>query len=90
VTAVDIATDTIRWTFSGDGQLCTSPVVAGAGHQVFIGSRNGRVYELDEMTGTQRSIHDVGAAVTCFSESNSITLADDHLLVPAGTELVVY
>jgi outer membrane protein assembly factor BamB len=90
VTAVDIATDTIRWTFAGDGQLCTSPVVAGAGHQVFIGSRTGRVYELDEMTGTQRSVHDVGAAVTCFSESNSMTLADDHLLVPAGTELVVY
>lgn len=88
--AVDIATSMLRWSFTGDGHLCTSPVVAGAGGQVFVASQSGKVYELDEATGTQRSVHDVGIQVTCFDETHSITLAQDHLLVPAGNELVVY
>jgi outer membrane protein assembly factor BamB len=88
--AVDIATSTLRWQFIGDGQLCTSPVVAGAGGQVFIGACSGKVYELDEFTGAQWSVHDVGTAITRVSETNAISLADGHLLVPAGKTLVVY
>jgi outer membrane protein assembly factor BamB len=90
VSAVDIATATLRWRFTGDGNVCTSPVIAGAGGQVFIASSSGKVYELDEVTGAQRSVHDVGTAITCFDETSSISLADGHLLVPAGNELVVY
>ena len=90
VSAVDIATDTLKWAFSGDGHLCTSPVIAGAGGQVFVGSSSGNVYEIDEATGVQRSVHNVGASVTCFSETNTMTLGEDHLLVPVGTQLFVY
>lgn len=90
VSAVDIMTDTLRWSFSGDGQLCTSPVVAGAGGQVFVGSQSGKVYELDATTGVQRSVHALGAAVTCFSESDGMAVAGGHLIVPAGNQLVVY
>jgi outer membrane protein assembly factor BamB len=90
VTAIDIASDTVKWSFAGDGQLCTSPVVAGGGGQVFVGSRNGNVYEIDESTGVQRSVHNVGASVTCFSEANAMALGEGHLIVPVGTKLVVY
>lgn len=90
LTAVDLATNNTAWTFTGDGQLCTSPVVAGTGGQVFVGSRLGKVYELDETTGRQRSVHEVGAAVTCFSETSTLTLGENHLLVPVGNQLVAY
>lgn len=90
VSAVDIATATMRWRFTGDGNVCTSPVVAGAGAQVFIASSSGKVYELDEHTGAQRSVHDVGTAITCSDETHFLSLADGHLLVPAGNTLVVY
>jgi outer membrane protein assembly factor BamB len=90
VSAVDIATAAVRWSFTGDGQLCTAPVAAGAGGQVFVGSKSGNVYELDETTGNQRSVTTVGAAVTCFTETDSMALAENHLVVPAGNLLVVF
>lgn len=90
LSAVDIATSTMRWRFAADANLCTTPLVAGAGGQVFVGSQTGKVYELDELTGSQRSVHDVGTQLTCFDEANAPSLADGHLLVPAGNELVVY
>jgi len=90
VSAVDIATDTIRWSFTGDGELCTAPVVAGGGGQVLVGSQSGNVYELDEATGSQRSVANVGAAVTCFSETDSMALAENRLVVPVGNGLVVF
>jgi outer membrane protein assembly factor BamB len=88
--AVDLATNTVRWTFAGDSQLCTSPVVAGAGGQVFVASSLGHVYEVDEVTGTQRSVHTIAGSITCFSETDTITIAEGHLLVPTSTSLVVY
>jgi outer membrane protein assembly factor BamB len=90
LTAVDIATATLRWKFTDAGGVCTSPVVAGAGGQVFIGTCAGKVYELDELTGSQRSMHDIGTPIARAPETNSISLADGHLLVPAGNTLVVY
>ena len=90
VTAIDLATSNVVWTFTGDDKICTSPVIAGAGGQVFVGSSAGKVYELDETTGVQRSVHDIGAAVTCFSETTTLTLGENHLLVPVGNQLVAY
>jgi len=90
VSAVDIATSAVRWSFTGDGKICTAPVVAGGGAQVLVGSQSGNVYELDEATGSQRSVANVGAAVTCFSETDSMALAENHLVVPVGNQLVVF
>jgi outer membrane protein assembly factor BamB len=90
LTAVDIATSTVKWSFSGDHGLCTSAVIAGAGGQVFVGSSTGNVYELNEEAGTQTSVSDAGSAVTCGSETQSMALSATHLLVPAGGRLVVY
>lgn len=90
VSAVDIATDTLLWSFAGDGHICTSPVVAGAGAQVFVGSSSGNVYELDEATGAQRSVHQLSTPVTCFSEDESMAIGEGRLVVPAGNDLAVY
>jgi hypothetical protein len=90
VTAVDVASSTIRWSFSGDGKLCTMAAIAGAGKQVFMGSSTGNVYEIDETSGTQRSMDSAGAAVTCGSERSSLAIGGGHLVVPAGSSLVVY
>jgi outer membrane protein assembly factor BamB len=89
LSAVDIQSSTLKWSFTGDGTLCTSAVVAGAG-QVFVGSSSGKVYELDEMTGAQTSADDLGMAVTCGDESHAMAVAGGHLLVPTGDKLVVY
>jgi outer membrane protein assembly factor BamB len=90
VSAIDISTDTIRWSFTGDGQLCTAPVVAGGSGQVLVGSKTGNVYELDAATGTQRSVANIGTPITCFTQSDSMALAENHLVVPAGNGLVVF
>ena len=90
VIAVDLATSKLRWSFAGDGQLCTSPVIARAGGQVLIGSQSGKVYELDEATGAQRSMHDIGQQLACSDETHSIAVAEGHLLVPTMTTLVVF
>jgi outer membrane protein assembly factor BamB len=90
VSAVDIATNAVLWSFTGDGQLCTAPVVAGRGGQVLVGSQSGNVYEIDEATGIQRSVSTAGAGITCFSETDSMALAENHLVVPVGNDLVVF
>jgi outer membrane protein assembly factor BamB len=89
LTAVDIATSTIKWSFSGDGFLCTSPVVAGGGGQVFIASGNGVVYELDEITGTQKSSASTGNVV-CGTEKTAVSLGLGHLLIPIQNGLVAF
>jgi outer membrane protein assembly factor BamB len=49
LTAQDLATGTVRWTFRGD-MINSAPLVAD-GH-VFVGSARGMLYALDELTGT--------------------------------------
>jgi outer membrane protein assembly factor BamB len=39
------------WTFTGDGNLVTAPVVVN--NTVFVGSSSGKVYGLDAQTGAQ-------------------------------------
>jgi outer membrane protein assembly factor BamB len=90
VSAMDIATNLIKWSFAGDGHLCTSPAVAGGGGQVFVGSSSGNLYELDEGTGAVRSVSQAGAAILCGSETMSMAMGEGHLLVPADNALVAY
>ena len=90
LSAVDIATNLIEWSFAGDGHLCTSAAVAGGAGQVFVGSSSGNVYELDEATGSVRSVHNAGSAVLCGSETMSMALGAGHLLVPATNTLIAY
>lgn len=90
LSAFDIATATVKWIFSGnDYALCTSPVVAGKGGQVFVGSLRGILYELDEATGAVRSVSD-GVSVSCGNDETSLVLGAGHLLVKGINRLVAY
>jgi outer membrane protein assembly factor BamB len=90
LSAVALQSGTLKWSFSGDGQLCTSAAIAGGGGQVFVASQAGKVYELDEATGAQRSVSALGSPASCSSETQSMALASNHLFVPAGNTLVAY
>jgi hypothetical protein len=90
LTAVDLETSQVKWTFMGDGRLCSSAAIAGRGGQVFVGSASGLVYELDEATGAVRSMDDAGAPVSCGAEGASMAVGGNHLVVSAGNNLVVY
>jgi outer membrane protein assembly factor BamB len=90
LTAVEVATSKVKWSFVGDGKLCSAAAIAGRGGQVFVGSASGLVYELDEATGAVRSMDDAGAPVTCGAEMAALAVGGNHLVVSAGTKLVVY
>jgi len=90
LTAIDVASNVAKWSFAGDNKLCTSAVIAGLGGQVFVGSSGGNLYELDEATGVQRSVDTAGIAVSCSSDIQGMAIAENHLLVPVGNDLVVY
>jgi outer membrane protein assembly factor BamB len=90
ISKIDLANDTLKWSFSGDGKLCTSAVIAGGGGQVFAGSSSGNVYEIDESSGAQRSSAAAGSPVSCGSENQALSLAEGHLFVPAGNTLIAY
>jgi len=90
LSAVDIGANTLKWSFAGDGGLCTPAAVAGGKGQVFVGSSTGNVYELDEQTGTQLSVSKAGTTVSCASDNVSMALGSGRLLVPAGNALVAY
>jgi outer membrane protein assembly factor BamB len=90
LTAVDIKTGTIKWSFGGDGMLSTMAAIAGRGQQVFMGSSSGNVYEIDETSGKQVSVDNAGAAVVAGSELSSMAIGEDHLIVETATSLVVY
>jgi outer membrane protein assembly factor BamB len=90
LTAVDVDSNVIKWSFAGDNKLCTSAVIAGGGGQVFVGSSAGNVYELDESTGAQKSVDIAGTAVSAGGDTMGMALAQNHLLVPVSNDLVAY
>jgi len=87
VTAVDVATGTTRWSTPIDG-ACTAVTVAGAGRQVFVGTTEGKIHELNEDTGAE-----VSADVTGFLSDAScwpIALAEGRLGYATGSGVAVY
>jgi outer membrane protein assembly factor BamB len=98
--AADSTTLRNKWAFPDD-QMCTSPVVAGAGGQVFVAGNI--LYEIDSATGIERSRSDLslvtgGWVVNCSlgsgspfaTETHSLIIAGNHLFVSAGYALVAY
>lgn len=83
----------LDWTFAGDGQLVTAPVVANG--VVYVGSSNGNLYGVDAATGTQVWTASAGAALSApdpvFAlELTGLAVGEGWLLAPAGTQLVAY
>jgi len=86
------------WSFTGDGQLVTAPVVilAGASRYLIEGSSSGSLYALDAQTGSVVWSDNAGPAFNSPDEHNISApltgLAAGHgaLIAPAGNTLTAY
>ena len=92
LTAVDLTTSAVRWSFAGDGGLTSAPVVVD--QTVIIGSSSGLLYGLDEQTGRVtwqvNTGYSIPSGVEWFSTPNGFAVADGVLVVPAGNVLLAY
>jgi alpha-tubulin suppressor-like RCC1 family protein/outer membrane protein assembly factor BamB len=82
------------WTFVGDGQLSSPPIVVG--NHVYVGSVSGMLYAVDAVTGVSSWSANVGAPIKHPDEHNvsgPVTgLGAGHglIAVPASNLLVAY
>lgn len=91
--ARDVLSGTLKWSFTGDGTLSSAPMVVNG--VVYIGSLSGKLYALDENTGSNIWTGTVGAAVNRPDEHNSDPLnglgaGEGLIVVPASNLLVAY
>jgi outer membrane protein assembly factor BamB len=91
LSAVDIASAKQVWSFM-DAQhpLCSSPVVAGKGRQIFVASQDGTVFELSADTGKVLSSDIAGDSIKCGTEGATLAIAKNHVFVPTHSQLVAY
>jgi outer membrane protein assembly factor BamB len=84
---------TTAWTFAGDSQIDTAPIVVGS--LVFEGSASGELYAVDPQTGATVWSTDTGHAFSAPDEQNPVPLtglgaAEGTLIAPAGNTLMAY
>lgn len=82
----------VLWSFAGDGQLSSAPVV---NNYVFVGSGGGNLYALDASTGQQVWTRNLGAAIPPSAEYGSSGTrdwlpGDGLLVVPNGSGVTAY
>ena len=87
--ATGLGTGSQIWSFAGDGQLVSAPIVID--HVVVIGSASGTVYALDN-AGNVIWSGSAGAPISGPDEQNATVLTgfgagDGYLVVPAGNVL---
>ena len=92
LTAVDLTSSAVRWSFAGDGQLTSAPVIVD--RTVIIGSATGNLYGVDEQSGRVTWQVNTGQPVPSgnewFSTPNGFAIARGILVVPAGSNLIAY
>jgi hypothetical protein len=92
--SVDPATQAVNWSFSGDGQLVTAPLVVD--EAVIVGSATGNLYAVDTLTGTANWQVKVASFLPAPDEQNvsqpltGLGIAGGLLVVPAGSTLSAY
>lgn len=80
------------WTFDGDGQLSSAPIVVG--NHVYVGSSSGMLYAVDAVTGLSSWSGNAGAPIRAPDEHNVMSpvagLGAGHgLVVAAASNLLV-
>jgi outer membrane protein assembly factor BamB len=83
----------VVWSFAGDGQLATAPIVVNS--YVFIGSQSGNLYALDSSSGQQVWNQNLGAAIPATQEYGvvqytGLAAGDGLLVVPNGTKVTAF
>jgi outer membrane protein assembly factor BamB len=98
LTAQAVSDGSVSWTFGGDGQLDTAPLVlaTSGGEFVVEGSSSGRLYALRASTGAVAWQTDVGSAIAAPDEQNvsqpltGLGAGQGMLVVPAGSTVSAY
>jgi outer membrane protein assembly factor BamB len=91
---VSLASNTVQWSFAGDGLLVTSPVVVNA--YVFVGASSGKLYAVDAATGQQQWVQDLGAPIPAGAgwgarmPISGLSAGNGLLVVPAGNTLTAF
>jgi len=91
---VTLSSNTVQWSFTGDGKLVTSPILVN--QYVFVGSSSGNLYGLDAATGKQLWMMNVGAAIPAGAgwgaqiPYSGLAAGDGLLVVPAGSTVTAY
>lgn len=94
LSAVDLATGTVLWTFTGDGQLMSSPILVD--QYVFVESSSGNLYALDAASGSAVWQQNVGATIPAGVgwgqdiPTTGLSAGDGLLVAPAGTRVTAY
>jgi outer membrane protein assembly factor BamB len=89
---VDATTGQVQWSFAGDGNLDSAPLIIN--QTIYIGSSSGLLYALD-LNGHQLWSTNIGTSIPAPDEHNGGLLAgfgagDGMLVIPAGSVLTVY
>jgi outer membrane protein assembly factor BamB len=85
---IDLSSNNVLWSFTGDGTLVSAPIVIN--NNVIVGSSSGNVYAVDATTGAQIWRGNAGSPIpTPYEQNVSVPLTgfgagDGYLIVPAG------
>jgi outer membrane protein assembly factor BamB len=88
------SSNTVLWTFTGDGTLNTSPILVN--NFVIAGGSSGNVYGLDAASGAIVWQVNVGAALPrgvvwgTQLPVSALSAGDGLLVIPAGTKITAY
>lgn len=89
LTAIDLATQAVRWAFPGDVGFEAAPVVVNG--YVFAASRSGRLYALDKATGATVWQATLSGTVPSNGfmqlDQSGMSAGEGLLLVPGGNTL---
>lgn len=92
--ARDVNTNSVLWSFSGDGFLQSAVLVVN--DYVYVGSALGKLFAVNAATGQQVWVTTAGSSIPYVDENNdsqpltSFAAAEGLLVVPTSTTLVAY
>lgn len=90
----NLDTNTVAWSFVGDGSLISAPLVVN--ECVYIGSNSGKLFALEKATGQQVWSANAGAAIPQADEQSvsqqltGFAAGEGLLVIPTKTTLVAY
>jgi outer membrane protein assembly factor BamB len=92
--AVNLVSHTVLWSFAGDGELVSAPIIIN--QVAIVGSRSGNVYAIDAGTGLEIWSRGAGSAIAGSFEGGlnqpptGLGAGEGYLVVPAGNVLTAW